>query len=90
MYINKSNMRLVLQPENQQEQTALQILADVIRDGQSWFTLDLSGYSDLDRELWKHAEFIPKAGKNEPGARALVVSYRPPSRFWPDRELAHE
>jgi len=77
MQIHESPQRLVFQPENEVEQTALNRLQgafpNVVGGPSAFFTLGLDEYDDLDLELGNSAVFDPRKSRYDPGARALVI-----------------
>lgn len=77
MQTHESPRRLVLQPENEIEQAALNrlqgVFPNVVGGPSVWFTLDLDQYANLDHDLWGDAVFDPDRNRHRPGARALVV-----------------
>jgi hypothetical protein len=77
MQTHESPQRLVLQPENEVEQTALNrlqgVFPNVVGGPTTYFTLDLDQYADLDHDLWNSAVFDPRRDRHDAGARALVV-----------------
>ncbi|QZP37762.1 hypothetical protein [Halobaculum magnesiiphilum] len=78
MQVQEDPSRLVLQPETEGEQSALNMLQALIKDlddaPAAYFTLDVADYADLDHDLASRAVFAPDRSRYDAGARALVVT----------------
>ena len=79
MRIQENSSQMVLQPETEGEQTALNRLMETlgnVEDGPlAWFTLDVAEYPDLDHDLARRAVFAPERDRYDAGARALVIDH---------------
>jgi len=78
MHTHESPDRLVMQPETDAEQAALNrlqsVFPNVVGGPTARFTLDVGEYDELDHDLAESAVFDPDRDRYDAGARALVVS----------------